>query len=147
MTKPKARTTRPPRPPPHAYAALPEGRVPAAAPVSPTISAAPSSPRPAPSPNDIENALQRFQPEALAAKGVSRVPETWSDACKGLARDIGRIIRRAVELFGEALVAVAWPLLTAAVDGIAVLVFVLTIYELWTPAKAIADALAARLMG
>jgi hypothetical protein len=55
-----------------------------------------------------------------------------------------RMLRRFVELVATAFVSVASPILTAAVDAVCVVVFVLTIWELWTPAKTIAEAFLAR---
>jgi hypothetical protein len=62
------------------------------------------------------------------------------------ARWHGRTIRRLVELIGTAIIAVAGPVLTAAVDGVCDVMFALTIWELWSPAKAVADVLAGKMM-
>jgi hypothetical protein len=62
--------------------------------------------------------------------------ETWGDAF----RAVMRIPRRGLELIGAALIAVAAPLLTAAVDGLGVLVVAVTVWEGWRPATALADA-------
>jgi hypothetical protein len=58
---------------------------------------------------------------------------------------LGRVadVQARVELFGEALIAVAAPLLTAAVDGLGILIAAMTVYELWRPTEALADAVLA----
>jgi hypothetical protein len=128
-TKNKPRTVRPSRPAPNAFKAITS-----------------------PSPADIKARLQPLQQPPMtdepanavfAKNGVppAKPEETWGQAIAALGAVAWRTCRRGCELFGTALIAVAAPLLTAAVDGLGVLVFILTIYELWTPAKALADAL------
>jgi hypothetical protein len=62
--------------------------------------------------------------------------ESWSDAF----RAVMKVPRQGLELIGEALIAVAAPLLTAAVDGLGILVVAVTVWEGWRPATALADA-------
>ena len=56
--------------------------------------------------------------------------KTWRQAPQRGLRLAKRVLYRFVELIGEAMSAVAGPLLTSAVDTVAVLVFILTILEL-----------------
>jgi hypothetical protein len=81
----------------------------------------------------------------LSKNGVPPSPpeETWGQAIPALGAVAWRTARRGFELFGEALIAVASPLLTAAVDGLGMLVAAITVYELWRPAEALADAFVA----
>jgi hypothetical protein len=106
-TRTKPKTQRPARPAPQSYASL--GARPAPAAVAPVVESSASGPRSAPTPVDIEKALKQFQPEALAAKTASPAPESWSDACKGLARDTWRLLRATC----WALRAVGWGILLA----------------------------------
>jgi hypothetical protein len=78
------------------------------------------------------------QTKAVPPAAVAPCPgvETWSDAF--LANF--KMLRHFVELVGHAVIAVATPLLTAAVDGIGVLVVAVTVWEGWRPATALADA-------
>jgi hypothetical protein len=80
--------------------------------------------------------------EVLAKNGVppAKPEETWGQALVGLGAVASRTCRRGVELFGAALIAVAGPLLTAAVDGLGILIAGVTVWELWRPAVALADA-------
>jgi hypothetical protein len=69
--------------------------------------------------------------------------ETMHEAAAGLAQDAGRALRWCIEKIGEAVIRVASHFLAATIYGMSVVVFILTIYEIWTPAKFIADAVAA----
>jgi hypothetical protein len=84
------------------------------------------------------------QADAVLAKNGVPPAESWSQAAAALWRCCWRLICRATELFGTATVAVACPLLTAAVDGLGLVVAGVTVWELWRPAVALADALVAR---
>ena len=117
----------------------------------------PGGVRLAPTPADIRRALtaQLSKPgtpltpaeadRILAANGIppakppSPAPEGWLAALKSLASDTGKLSVRGVELFGTAVVAVATPLLTAAVDGLGLLIAAMTVWELWHPVEAMAD--------
>lgn len=116
------------------------------------------SPRKAsPSPADIRRALAEKLPQptpmtvaqadaVLVANGIPPAPvevtpkETWCSEIRGIGRDAVKVGRDAIRLFTQALVAVFGPLLTAAVDGLGILIAAMTIYELWHPTEAMADA-------
>lgn len=134
-SKAKPRTTRIPKPAPNAFRSIAS-----------------------PSPAQISEKLKPFlqppmtpeQAEAVFAKnGVPPAKpiepdepvETWRQAAVGLGAVTWRTARRGIELFGAALIAVAAPLLTAAVDGLGILVAAITVYELWRPTEALADAM------
>lgn len=124
-----------------AQAATTKAKAPSPAAVQTAVARLQTIPGPAPLPSteaERDAVLARVAPPAAPQ-------ETWRQAFLYDLRLTGRVLRRFVELVGEAVIAVAAPLLTAAVDGLAVIVFVLTIWELWAPAKAIADHLAASL--
>jgi hypothetical protein len=132
--KTKLRTVRPPRPAPNAFQSIAS---------------------PSPSPGDIRRNLTPFQQPMTAAQadavlaknGVppAKPEETWGQAIAALGSVAWRTCRRGFELFGEALIAVAAPLLTAAVDGLGLVVMGVTVWELWRPTEALADAFLARL--
>lgn len=109
-----------------------------------------------PSPADIKARLTPLQHQpmtaeqadaVLAKNGVPPAEETWCQALTALGAVASRTCRRGCELFGEALIAVASPLLTASVDGMCVVVFGVTVWELWRPTEALADAFLAWCSG
>lgn len=110
-----------------------------------------------PSPAQIREKLQPLQQPMTAAQadavlaknGVppAKPEETWGQAIGAIWMACKRVSRKALELFGEAVIAVAAPLLTAAVDGLGVTIVVVTAYELFWPAVAMADAFLAWCSG
>lgn len=105
-----------------------------------------------PSPAQIREKLQPLQQPMTAAQadavlaknGVPPAEEARGQAT-GLCKSAACVGRKALELFGEALIAVVAPLLTAAVDGLGILVAAVTVWELWKPTEALADRLLAWL--
>jgi hypothetical protein len=81
---------------------------------------------------------------AKAASAIADTPskapeETRGQATAGVWVSAKKHGRWLGWLGGEAAVAVATPLLTAAVDGLGVLIAAMTVYELWKPTEALAD--------
>jgi hypothetical protein len=94
---------------------------------------------PHPSPVDIEAALRRQPAQTCpSAKQPSSAGETWREA---FLADL-RMLRRFGELVIYSCNVVASHVLAAVLYAVCTLVFLLTIYEAWAPAKAIADAAA-----
>jgi hypothetical protein len=128
--KTKPRTVRPSRPAPNGFKSI-------------------ASPSPAQIREKLQPLRQPMTPEradaVLAKNGVppAKPEETCGQAIAALGSVAWRTCRRGVELFGEALIAVAAPLLTAAVDGLGILIAAMTVYELWRPTEALADAVLA----
>jgi hypothetical protein len=135
--KSKPRTTKIQRPAPNAFRKL----VPTPAAVQDAVAKIQTIPQPAPLPKteaETDAVLARVAPPAK--------PYTWSDATHDLMRDAvdlsrwtGRKLQRLGELVIYSLNVVASHVLAAMLYGISLVVFVLTIWEMWTPAKTIAD--------
>jgi hypothetical protein len=140
VTRPKAKTSRPAKPSaPHAFATIKT----AVASLQPTI------PQPAALPTtDAERdaVLDRIAPRKTWR---IRLRDRLRAEMRQLKVDALWIWRRLLHLAGLVVYSfnvVASHIIAAMLYGISLVVFVLTIWELWTPAKAIADALAARMM-
>ena len=102
------------------------------------------SPAAAPSPSDIEAALRRQPAQTCPSAKVPKTSgETWREAW---VADL-KLLRQFGQLVVEAVIAVVAPLLTAAVDGLGILIAAVTVWELWRPAVALADWLMSRWPG
>ena len=160
MTRSKPRSSRPPTPPPRAFTKLTHSAAAAEAPARPQ----------ALSPATIALKLEPYQPKALtgadadavlARNGIppAKPPSPiaprktlreafWGDVriAQGACRWVGRKALKLWELFWEAVVRVTAYLLLGMLLALSGLVGILTIYELWTPAKTIAHAVAAEMV-